>query len=163
MRLLDVKSGMDFSVANSQVEQPAHPGEAAEPAAEQDSRAARLRALGAEIRALRRGRDLSTVALARACGVSPSLISQVERGLTAPSLEVLWAIARALDVPIGTFFQPDGDAPAEPAAVAESGADAGPPPRAIVVRADRLVNSAGRGRLQACNNEVWPEPPQSAP
>ncbi|MDQ3692129.1 MAG: cupin domain-containing protein [Chloroflexota bacterium] len=71
------------------------------------SRTARLRALGSEIRALRRGLGLSTVALARRCDVSPSLISQVERGLTAPSLEVLWAIARALDVPIGTFFQAD--------------------------------------------------------
>lgn len=77
-----------------------------EPAlADGGSRAARLRALGAEIRSLRTGRGLSTVALARTCGVSPSMVSQVERGLTAPSLEVLWAIARALDVPIGTFFQ----------------------------------------------------------
>lgn len=84
----------------------ATPGLAVDPAAGGDaSRAARLRALGAEIRGLRGSRGLSTVALARACGVSPSLISQVERGLTAPSLEVLWAIARALDVPIGTFFQ----------------------------------------------------------
>lgn len=48
---------------------------------------------------------MSTVALARLCGVSTSLISQVERGLTSPSLDVLWAISQALDVPIGTFFQ----------------------------------------------------------
>jgi mannose-6-phosphate isomerase-like protein (cupin superfamily) len=47
--------------------------------------------------------------------VSASLISQVERGLTAPSLEVLWAVARALDVPIGTFFQDDGEHPPVPA------------------------------------------------
>ena len=73
------------------------------------TRTARLRALGSEIRALRRGLGLSTVALARRCDVSPSLISQVERGLTAPSLEVLWAIARALAVPIGTFFQADAN------------------------------------------------------
>lgn len=50
---------------------------------------------------------MSTVGLAKACGVSTSLISQVERGLTSPSLDVLWAVARALDVPIGTFFQGD--------------------------------------------------------
>jgi transcriptional regulator with XRE-family HTH domain len=122
-------------VANIQVGQPALADAAPEAAMERDSRAARLRALGAEIRALRRERGLSTVALARACGVSPSLISQVERGLTAPSLEALWAIARALDVPIGAFFQPDGDAPAEPA-TGEPGADAAPP-RAMVVCADR--------------------------
>lgn len=72
------------------------------------SREARLQALGAEIRALRRERGLSTAALADRCGVSRSMISQVERGLAAPSLEVLWSLARALDVPIGTFFQGDG-------------------------------------------------------
>ncbi len=48
---------------------------------------------------------MSTVALAKACGVSTSLISQVERGLSSPSLDVLWSVARALEVPIGTFFQ----------------------------------------------------------
>jgi transcriptional regulator with XRE-family HTH domain len=71
----------------------------------------RRRELGGIIRSLRTERRLSTVALARACGVSTSLISQVERGLTGPSLDVLWAIARALDVPMGTFFQVDGQSP----------------------------------------------------
>lgn len=65
----------------------------------------RRQQLGATIRALRVEGRLSTAALARACGVSISLISQVERGLSAPSLDVMWAIARALEVPIGTFFQ----------------------------------------------------------
>jgi transcriptional regulator with XRE-family HTH domain len=130
-----VKSGLDFSVANSRIDKQAAADAALETVAEPDSRPARLRSLGAEIRALRQERRLSTVALARACGVSPSLISQVERGLTAPSLEVLWAIARALDVPMGAFFQPDGDARAEPPPT-ESGALAAPP-NAVVVRADR--------------------------
>jgi transcriptional regulator with XRE-family HTH domain len=71
----------------------------------------RRRELGATIRSLRTERRLSTVTLARACGVSTSLISQVERGLTGPSLDVLWAIARALDLPMGTFFQVDGQPP----------------------------------------------------
>lgn len=100
------------------------------------TRAERLRSLGSQIRGLRRAQRLSSVELARRCGVSPSLISQVERGLTAPSLEVLWGVARALDVPIGTFFHAD----AEPAANAEPSAAAGvavPLPRsgAVVVRA----------------------------
>jgi transcriptional regulator with XRE-family HTH domain len=128
-----VKIGLDFSVANSQIEQRATSAPV-KSLPEQDSRTARLRALGAEIRGLRQERRRSTVALARACGVSPSLISQVERGLTAPSLEVLWAIARALDVPIGTFFQEEGDGRPEPAADA---ALAATPPNAVVVRADR--------------------------
>ena len=70
-----------------------------------ETREERLRDLGGIIRELRQERRLSTIALAKACGVSTSLISQVERGLTSPSLDVLWAVARALDVPIGTFFQ----------------------------------------------------------
>jgi transcriptional regulator with XRE-family HTH domain len=100
------------------------PTQFAEPAAGREDR---RRELGGTIRALRRERHLSTIALARACGVSPSLISQVERGLTAPSLDVLWAIARALDVPIGTFFQPGGDD--EPTFTANDR------PAAVVVRA----------------------------
>lgn len=72
-----------------------------------ETREDRLRDLGGTIRELRQERRLSTVALAKAAGVSTSLISQVERGLTSPSLDALWAIARALDVPIGTFFQGD--------------------------------------------------------
>lgn len=82
-----------------------------------ETREDRLRDLGGTIRELRQERRLSTVQLAKVCGVSTSLISQVERGLTSPSLDVLWAIARALDVPIGTFFQgepveePPGKAP----------------------------------------------------
>lgn len=92
------------------------------------SREDRRRQLGTTIRAIRRQRGISTVVLAQRCGVSTSLISQVERGLTAPSLDVLWAIARALDVQIGTFFQ-DGDA-----AASRDGAD-GSRPRAMVIRA----------------------------
>lgn len=98
-----------------------------------DSRASRLQALGAEIRALRSSRGLSTVQLARACGVSPSLVSQVERGVVAPSLEVLWAVARALEVPIGTFFQHDADIPADDGG--GEGPDAGI--KATVVRASQ--------------------------
>ncbi len=89
-----------------------------------ETREERLRDLGGIIRGLRQEQRLSTVALAKACGVSTSLISQVERGLTSPSLDVLWSVARALDVPIGTFFQ--GDTVDEP-----------PGKAPVVVRADQ--------------------------
>jgi transcriptional regulator with XRE-family HTH domain len=68
-------------------------------------RDAPLDGLGGEIRQLRSQRGMSAAALARAVAVSPSLISQIERGVTTPSIEVLWAIARALDVSMGAFFQ----------------------------------------------------------
>lgn len=92
-----------------------------------ETRQDRLRDLGGTIRELRQERRLSTVALAKMCGVSTSLISQVERGLTSPSLDVLWSIARALDVPIGTFFQQGDD---------ESSSLGEPDTDAKIVRAD---------------------------
>jgi transcriptional regulator with XRE-family HTH domain/mannose-6-phosphate isomerase-like protein (cupin superfamily) len=126
----------------------AHPQTDSQPIADQsglESRHVRLHALGGEIRSLRRERGLSAVTLARRCGVSPSLISQVERGLTAPSLEVLWAIAKALDVPMGTFFQapgPNASGAEDPETSSETppsteGGLGGSQPKAIVVRAGR--------------------------
>jgi transcriptional regulator with XRE-family HTH domain len=43
--------------------------------------------------------------LARRAGVSPSLISQMERGQSLPSVSTLFAIAEALDVPVDAFFR----------------------------------------------------------
>jgi transcriptional regulator with XRE-family HTH domain len=61
--------------------------------------------LGERIRALRIESGMTTVTLARESGVTPGFISQVERGIAAPSLKVMWAIARALDAPMGIFFE----------------------------------------------------------
>lgn len=49
--------------------------------------------------------------LARTVGVSPSLISQIERGQSRPSVSTLFALAQALDVPVDAFFR-DHDEPA---------------------------------------------------
>src|SRR5687767_7697825 len=94
------------------------------------SRVDRLRGMGAEIRALRQHRGMKLADLADEIGMSTSLISQIERGITAPSLEVLWAISRALGVPIGAFFQEDGSTDQQATAAAPSS------PKAQVVRAD---------------------------
>jgi len=56
-------------------------------------------ALGAFIRAQRRLADLSLREMATMTSVSNAYLSQVERGLHQPSVRVLSAIARALDVP----------------------------------------------------------------
>ncbi len=50
----------------------------------------------------RRGMKVSE--LAREVGVSPSLISQIERGQSRPSVSTLFALAEALDVPVDAFF-----------------------------------------------------------
>jgi transcriptional regulator with XRE-family HTH domain len=44
-------------------------------------------------------------ALAREVGVSPSLISQIERGQSRPSVSTLFALAEALDIPMDAFFR----------------------------------------------------------
>lgn len=52
---------------------------------------------------------MTVTELARAAGVSVGLISQVERGISDPSLETLRRIAMALDVPLfGLFAEADG-------------------------------------------------------
>jgi transcriptional regulator with XRE-family HTH domain len=64
--------------------------------------------LGQRIRELRAVRGLTLTALAEEAGLSTGLISQVERGLSDPSLETLRRVAKVLDVPIFSLFQRDG-------------------------------------------------------
>jgi quercetin dioxygenase-like cupin family protein/DNA-binding XRE family transcriptional regulator len=47
---------------------------------------------------------MRVVELARQVGVTPSLISQIERGLSRPSVSTLFAIAQALHKPVDAFF-----------------------------------------------------------
>jgi quercetin dioxygenase-like cupin family protein len=54
------------------------------------------KALGRAIRALRTNQNRTLVGVAEAAGISPSLLSQVERGLVDPSLDSLRDIADAL-------------------------------------------------------------------
>jgi transcriptional regulator with XRE-family HTH domain len=56
-------------------------------------------ALGAFIRAQRQLADLSLREMATMTQVSNAYLSQIERGLHQPSVRVITAIARALDVP----------------------------------------------------------------
>ncbi|WP_219419603.1 helix-turn-helix domain-containing protein [Pseudonocardia nigra] len=114
--------------------------------------------VGVRIRELRTGRGMTLTELARTTGLSPGLISQVERGLTDPSLETLRRIARILDVPLFSLFrEPD----------AESGA--------VVVRRDRRMQvssphggisyqrlSPGSGRLELLEGTLEPGAASSA-
>ena len=68
-----------------------------------------LRALGMQIRELRKARDMTLAELARKAGTSVSYLSQVERSISSPSVVALYEISRALDVNISTFFTQDGD------------------------------------------------------
>lgn len=54
--------------------------------------------MGDRLRAARTARGLSLRSLAERLGVSPSLISQVERGLARPSVNTLYAMSRELEI-----------------------------------------------------------------
>ena len=82
--------------------------------------------VGANLRRLRRKRGLSLEGLARRSGVSRSMISQTELGQSAPTIGLLWRVARALDV---TFSE----------LVARSGIE----PRVLAAATARILTSPG--------------------
>jgi transcriptional regulator with XRE-family HTH domain len=70
-----------------------------------------LQQLGKRLRELRHKQGLTLAELGRQVGLSASYLSQVERGITMPSLSKLTTIARELDVGVGHFFEDDHSAP----------------------------------------------------
>ncbi|MFD7135337.1 helix-turn-helix domain-containing protein [Streptomyces sp. NPDC059894] len=68
--------------------------------------------IGSRLRELRMGRGLSLRALATAVGVSPTLLSQVERGVTEPSLSTLRRLAEVYTVSVADLFGEDRQASA---------------------------------------------------
>jgi transcriptional regulator with XRE-family HTH domain len=60
--------------------------------------------VGARLREGRKQRGLSVRALAGSLGVSPSLISQIERGKANPSVGTLYAIVQELDISLDDLF-----------------------------------------------------------
>jgi len=79
--------------------------------------------MGREIRNLRKVRGMTLAQLAGASGLSVSFISQIERGLSTPSVKALHDIAQVLGVNISWFFEGPQLAPIEE--------------RDFIVRADR--------------------------
>lgn len=92
--------------------------------------------------ARRTERSVRVSELARLVGVSPSLISQIERGQSRPSVNTLFALAEALEVPVDAFFraQPEasGRAPDRPRPkdAPERDGDGEPPASRYAVRRD---------------------------
>jgi transcriptional regulator with XRE-family HTH domain len=84
--------------------------------------AAENRWLGQRLRQSRRQRQLSIRELASKAGLSVGMVSQIERGLSTPSLRSLRLLANTLAVPISWFF------PDSPQALAE---------RRYIVRSDQ--------------------------
>jgi transcriptional regulator with XRE-family HTH domain len=66
-------------------------------------------ALGPNLRRLRSKRGLSLERLARRSGVSRAMLSQIELGQSAPTINLLWKIARALEVPFSSLIDRSSD------------------------------------------------------
>jgi transcriptional regulator with XRE-family HTH domain len=60
--------------------------------------------VGGNLRRLRVRRGLSLERLSKASGVSRAMLGQIELGQSAPTINVLWKIARALDVTFSTLI-----------------------------------------------------------
>ena len=63
--------------------------------------------IGQQLRRLRQERGLSLRALASQVGVSPTLLSQVERGLTEPSLSTVRRVAEVFGESVSSMFDDD--------------------------------------------------------
>jgi transcriptional regulator with XRE-family HTH domain len=75
--------------------------------------------IGDRLRAERQRMGMTVREIARRARVSPSLISQIERGKVNPSVSTLWALVTVLGVPISELFSEvprSENAPAAPAA-----------------------------------------------
>ena len=60
---------------------------------------------GRKLRQLRRQRSMTQESLAEGAGVSVDLISNIERGINAPSFETLEKLARSLRVSVKDLFE----------------------------------------------------------
>lgn len=61
-------------------------------------------AIGANVRRLRKQRELSLDNLAQRSHVSRAMLSQIELGRSTPTITVLWKIATALEVPFSALL-----------------------------------------------------------
>lgn len=62
---------------------------------------------GRRIRAARKAAKLTQERAAEKAGIAPNFLGYIERGEKRPSLEVVFALAKALDVSAETFFRLD--------------------------------------------------------
>jgi transcriptional regulator with XRE-family HTH domain len=94
------KKKASSTVASQRVEKPARTEEPSEaPAAPASAETTDLApVVGANLRRLRTRRGLSLERLAQISGVSRAMLGQIELGQSAPTINVLWKIARALEV-----------------------------------------------------------------
>jgi transcriptional regulator with XRE-family HTH domain len=99
--------------------------------------------LGPRLRQVREERGLSVRELARRIGCSASLVSQIERGLSAPSVGIVYSMATELRTSLDYLFGVDS------AAMAPGNGHAPPPPPAPQVTVERqgMIQRADTRRI----------------
>jgi transcriptional regulator with XRE-family HTH domain len=104
------------------------------------------RGLGERLRQVRSARGISVRELARRAGCSASLVSQVERGVTAPSAGVVYTLANELGISLDFLFGAgDVDTSELPPL---PGSDGAAPPRPAVRSWGRATGPEGAGVVQ---------------
>ena len=63
-----------------------------------------LATVGNKIRNMRKDKGMTLAKLSEVTGLSPAIVSQIERGLANPSFTTLAQLAHGLDIPVGKFF-----------------------------------------------------------
>ena len=109
--------------------------------------------LGPRLRLAREERQLSVRELARRIGCSASLVSQIERGVSVPSVGVLYSLATELDSSLDHLLF--GADPRRPAAVAAPGPEERPGPGPVSA-APGIVQRAGcRNIIDLASGVRW--------
>jgi transcriptional regulator with XRE-family HTH domain len=98
------------------------------------------KSIGAVVRRRRSQMGMGAAVLARASGLSPGMLSRIERGLISPSLTSLQALAHALHVPLGSLFSSFDDSRSAVFTRAGTGSPAGEHDQEAV-RCELLGNS----------------------
>ncbi|HZB30044.1 MAG TPA: cupin domain-containing protein [Streptosporangiaceae bacterium] len=95
--------------------------------------------VGQRIREVRLQRGLTLRGLARAVGVSASLVSQIETGKSQPSVSTLYAITKALGISVEDVFDTGGGADT-------TGATGAPQPETVPADAPRAASHTDAAR-----------------
>jgi transcriptional regulator with XRE-family HTH domain len=102
--------------------------------------------LGPRLREVRSAGGLSVRELARRVGCSASLISQIERGVSVPSVGMLYALATELGSSLDYLLFGSGTVPAAAAVAVAAAAAVAAPPAAVVQRGgDRKIIDLASG------------------
>jgi transcriptional regulator with XRE-family HTH domain len=109
--------------------------------------------LGPRLRLAREERQLSVRELARRIGCSASLISQIERGVSVPSVGVLYSLATELDSSLDHLLF--GADPRRPAAVAAPGPEERPGPGPVSAAPGIVQRAGGRNIIDLASGVRW--------